>query len=66
LEQAQTLTINNTYLQELQFGSYSEAVINLTCEVTDKTGKVSKYEQQTNAKYMQKSNDVKQKNHIKR
>ncbi len=61
LEQAQTLTINNTYLQELQFGSYSEAVINLTCEVTDKTGKVSKYEQQTNAKYMQKSNDVKQK-----
>ena len=61
LEQAQTLTINNTYLQELQFGSYSEAVINLTCEVTDKTGKVSKYEQQANAKYMQKGNDVKQK-----
>ena len=55
------MTINNTYLQELQFGSYSEAVINLTCEVTDKTGKVSKYEQQANAKYMQKGDDVKQK-----
>ena len=61
LEQAQTLTISNTYSQNLQFGSYSEAVINLTCEVTDKTGKVSKYEQQANAKYMQKGNDVKQK-----